>query len=764
MANLVIVESPTKVGPIKKYLGSNYKVIASKGHLRDLPKSSLGIDIENGFDAHYINIRGKGDLIKEIKKEAKNAKKVFLATDPDREGEAIAWHLATVLGIPVEKTLRVGFNEITPTVVKAAIKEPRNIDMNLVNSQQTRRLLDRIVGYKISPLLWKTVKSGLSAGRVQSVATRIIVERENEINAFVPVEYWTIEADLQNADGKSIATRFFGDENGKIKLSCEADANKVLDAIRSGSFSVKSVKKADKQKLPAPPFTTSTLQQEAANKLGFQSARTMRVAQELYEGINLGTELGGVQGLITYMRTDSLRISDEAQSAAKAFIVEKYGEEYAPKTPRKFKANKGSQDAHEAIRPSDVTLTPAMIRRALTPDQYKLYKLIWERFVASQMQSAKLHTITADFENNGYIFRASGYTVAFQGYMAVHEATEEISASSDDVAIVKDIRIPNLSNGEKLDLTSVTPEKHFTEAPPRYTEASLIKFLEDKGIGRPSTYTPIITTIIARNYVRREGKVLVPTQLGTLTTKIMEENFKDVVDYRFTANMETALDKIEAGSLEYVDVLDDFWKGFKVDLANAEEKIGSVEVKLLVEETDIICDKCGAKMVVRSGKFGKFAACPNFPKCRNTKPLVSETEKQETEEKKEPKKEIIADFKCEKCGSDMVLRNSRYGSFYACSKYPECKFIKTKVKELDVPCPKCGGKVITKYGRSKTVFYSCESYPRCDFSSWDMPTIESCPDCGKVLFRKKGKNLLVCADKECGYKRECEPLKEQTEE
>lgn len=761
MANLVIVESPTKVGPIKKYLGSNYKVMASKGHLRDLPKSSLGVDIENGFDAHYINIRGKGDLIKEIKKEAKNAKKVFLATDPDREGEAIAWHLANVLGIPVEKTLRVGFNEITPTVVKAAIKEPRNIDMNLVNSQQTRRILDRIVGYKISPLLWKTVKSGLSAGRVQSVATRIIVDRENEISAFNPEEYWTIESVLSNKDGKSFSVRFFGDENGKIKLSSEEDANKVLEAVKNGQFTVKSIKKSDRQKLPAPPFTTSTLQQEAANKLSFQSARTMRVAQELYEGVNIGSELGGVQGLITYMRTDSLRISDEAQAAAKEFIVEKYGEEYAPKTFRKFKAGKSAQDAHEAIRPSKVDLTPALVRKFLTPDQYKLYKLIWERFVASQMQSAKLNTITADFVNNGYVFRASGYSVAFQGYMAVYEATEEQRVSNDEVAEIKDIRIPELKNGEALDMLSVTPEKHFTEAPPRYTEASLIKFLEEKGIGRPSTYTPIITTIIARNYVRREGKALLPTQLGTLTTKIMEENFYDIIDYKFTANMETSLDKIEDGKLEYIDVLSSFWKNFEEDLKKAEEKISSKEIKIPVEETDIICDKCGAKMVVRTGKFGKFAACPNFPKCRNTKPLTPVEEVKEKEENVKENKVEIAPFKCEKCGSDMVLRSSKYGTFYACSKYPECKFIKTKTKELDVPCPTCGAKVITKYGKKKTVFYSCENYPKCDFSSWDMPTNEHCPDCGKVLFRKKGKNILVCAEKGCGFKKDAEPIEEQ---
>lgn len=756
MANLVIVESPTKIGPIKKYLGSNYKVIASKGHVRDLPKSSLGVDIENDFNAHYINIRGKGDLIKEIKKEAKNAKKVFLATDPDREGEAIAWHLSQALGIPEEKTLRVSFNEITPSVVKSSIKEPRNIDMNLVNSQQTRRILDRIVGYKISPLLWKTVKSGLSAGRVQSVATRIIVERENEIRAFVPEEYWTIEAALENKEGKSFSVRFYGDENGKIKLKNENDARTVTDAVKGKAFCAKSVKRSQKQKLPAPPFTTSTMQQEASHKLGFQSARIMRVAQELYEGVNIGPELGGVQGLITYMRTDSLRISDDAQSAAKELILEKYGEEYLPRTARKYRSRAGAQDAHEAIRPSKVELMPAMIKKYLTSDQYKLYKLIWERFVASQMQSAKLNTITADFACGKYIFRTSGYSVAFKGYMAVYEATEEIKAASDDVAEVKDIRIPELDEGEELSAEDIVSAKHFTEPPPRYNEASLIKFLEEKGIGRPSTYTPIITTIVARNYVARDGRSLVPTQLGELTTKIMEDNFKDIVDYRFTASMETDLDEIESGKRSMSDVLDEFWKDFSGELAEAEKKIGSANIEIPVEETDIICEKCGSKMIVKTGRFGKFAACPNYPTCKNTKPLVSA-------EQKEPKKEIVADFKCEKCGADMVLRTSRYGSFYACSNYPACKFIKQKTKELDVPCPKCGGKLLTKYGKRKTVFYSCENYPKCDFSSWDMPTNEKCPVCGSILYRKKGKNLLACAEKGCGYKREAEEINTEQE-
>lgn len=755
MANLVIVESPTKVGPIKKYLGSNYKVVASKGHLRDLPKSTLGIDIENGFDAHYINIRGKGDLIKEIKKEAKGAKKIFFATDPDREGEAIAWHLSNVLGIPVEKTLRVSFNEITPTAVKASIKEPRSIDMDLVNSQQTRRLLDRIVGYKISPLLWRTVKSGLSAGRVQSVATRIIVERENEINAFVPEEYWTLEAALRSSDGVEFSARFWGDASGRVKVTCGEQAQEIARRAQSGEFVVRGVKRAEKQKAPAPPFTTSTMQQEAANKLGFRSARTMKVAQELYEGVNLGSELGGVQGLITYMRTDSLRVSTEAQAAARDFIAERYGEEYLPKTARRFKTGKGAQDAHEAIRPSKVELTPALIKKSLTPDQYKLYKLVWERFVASQMQSARLNTVSADFESGGCIFRASGYNIAFGGYMAVYEATEEQRGSGDEVALVRDIKLPDLKTGDRLGLVSIDPERHFTEAPPRYTEATLIKFLEEKGIGRPSTYTPIITTIIARNYVSRDGKALVPTQLGILTTKIMEENFGDIVDYRFTANLETGLDRIESGELDYIEFLNEFWGKFKEDFESAEQRIGTEEISVPVEETDIICEKCGAKMIVKTGRFGKFAACPNFPTCRNTKPLVSEkgTDGSETASDGGEQANGEPAPKCERCGSDMVLRSSRYGTFWACSKYPECKFIKTRSKELSTPCPKCGGKIVTKYGKRRNAFYSCENYPSCDFSSWDMPTDEVCPDCGGMLFSKKGKSLLYCADKACGYKR-----------
>ncbi len=761
MANLVIVESPSKASTIKSYLGSNYKVIASKGHVRDLPKSSLGVDLENNFEAHYINIRGKGDLIREIRKEAKAANKVFLATDPDREGEAISWHLAVALGIPVENTLRVSFNEITKTAVKAAIKTPRQIDMNLVNAQQARRILDRIVGYKISPFLWKNIRSGLSAGRVQSVATRMIVEREEEIRAFVPVEYWTVDAHLLSADGNEFAVRFYGDANGRIKLHCEDDAMKIVNAVKGKDFSVVSVKKSKRKKMPAPPFTTSTMQQEAARKLGFQSQRIMRIAQELYEGVNIGAENGGVQGLITYMRTDSLRVSADAQTEAREYITEKYGENYAPATPRVYKARAGAQDAHEAIRPTRVGIEPAKIKKYLTSDQFKLYKLIWERFIASQMESAVLATVSADFESAGYIFRTSGYTVEFQGYMAVYEESEKESrVSADEVHEQKNIRFPALCEGERVRYAAIQPDKHFTEPPARYSEASLVEDLEKMGIGRPSTFATIIATIIARNYVKREGgRTLVPTPTGELTNRLMKESFPDIVDYQFTAQMETDLDGIENGKTSMDAVLADFWRDFEKELERASEKIKTEEIEVPVEETDIICDKCGSRMIVKNGRFGKFAACPNYPTCRNTKPLTtpSNTEEEETAAEKKP---IVADFKCEKCGADMVQRSGKYGTFFACSRYPECNFTKQKTRDIGVPCPKCGSKIVMKNGRNKTVFYSCEKYPECDFSSWDLPVAEHCPDCGGLLFRKKGQAMLVCHNKECGFKKAIETEKE----
>ena len=756
MANLVIVESPSKASTIKSYLGSNYKVIASKGHVRDLPKSSLGVDIENGFEPHYINIRGKGDLIKDIRKEAKNAGKVFLATDPDREGEAISWHLAQALGIPVEETLRVTFNEVTKTAVKAAIKEPRRIDMNLVDAQQARRILDRIVGYKISPFLWKNVRSGLSAGRVQSVATRIICEREEEIRAFVPVEYWTIDATLATLDDKEFNVRFYGNKKGRIKLSSAEDAQKVLGAVSGSPFSVSSVKTAKKKKLPAPPFTTSTMQQEAAKKLGFQSQKIMKVAQELYEGINIGSENGGVQGLITYMRTDSLRVSNDAMAEAKSYIADKYGDSYCPATPRIYKSRASAQDAHEAIRPSRVGIEPLKIRKYLTNDQFKLYKLIWERFVASQMESALLSTVTVDCESASYIFRASGYTVDFQGYMAVYEESEDDTKQNfDEVSEQKNIRLPALKENDALKTVSINPDKHFTEPPARYNDASLVKFLEEMGIGRPSTFATIISTIISRNYVKREGKSLVPTPTGELTNKLMIESFPDIVNYKFTAEMENDLDSIEQGGVDMKRVLESFWQGFEKELSEADEKIKGAELDVPVEETDIICDKCGSKMIVKNGRFGKFAACPNYPQCKNTKPLTTPEQSEQKE-----KKQIVADFKCELCGADMIQRNGRYGSFFACSRFPACSFTKQKTKDIGVPCPKCGSKIVMKNGKNKTVFYSCEKYPTCDFSSWDMPTNEKCPECGEILYRKKGQSIIFCHSKSCGFKKEAEDVED----
>ena len=743
MTNLVIVESPAKINTIKSYLGSNYKIMASKGHVRDLPKSTLGIDIENNFEPHYINIRGKGDLIKELRKEAKNADRVFLATDPDREGEAISWHLAAALAIPPEKIKRITFNELTKTTIKESVKKPRDIDIDLVNAQQTRRILDRIVGYKLSPFLWKTVKSGLSAGRVQSVATKIIVERENEILAFVAQEYWTVDAVLHHGN-KDFTAHYFGsaDTKAKVELSCEADAMKIKADCDGQPFVCAELKKGSRNKSPAPPFITSTLQQEASKKLNFQSQRTMRVAQELYEGINLGHENGGVQGLITYMRTDSLRIAQEAQNAAREYITAQYGSEYCPASPRVYSAKANAQDAHEAIRPSKVTLEPDKIKKMLSTDQYKLYKLIWNRFVASQMSSAVLSTVSAEFTCKNHLFKASGYTVQFKGYMAVYEETADTPDKEREVVF------PELKKNDMISLKEVLPEQHFTEPPPRYTEASLIKFLEEKGIGRPSTFATIITTIISRGYVKREGKTLRPTELGVITTKLMNSSFPDIVDYKFTASMETKLDEIENGSATMLDTLKEFYSSFEKELEEAEKTVSKEKYEAPVEETDIICEKCGSRMIIKNGRYGKFAACPNYPACKNTKQL-NKPAQNDTEKPLE-----IAPFKCELCGSDMVLRQGRYGTFYACSRYPECKFTKQKVKSLGVSCPKCGKDIVMKHGKNKSVFYSCSGYPDCDFSSWDLPLNEKCPKCGGMLYFKKGRSLIVCKTEGCDYKRE----------
>ncbi len=762
MPNLVIVESPTKAGTIKSYLGSGYKVIASKGHVRDLPKSKLGVDIEDNFKTHYINIRGKGPLINELKKEAKAADRVFLATDPDREGEAISWHLAAALGLSLENTKRVTFNEITKTAVKTAIKNPRIIDMDLVNAQQTRRILDRIVGYKLSPFLWKTIRSGLSAGRVQSVAARIIVEREEEIRAFIPAEYWTIDCLLRTEKNESLKAKFYGDINGKIELCNENEALQVYNAVKNGLFSVRSLKKATRQKNPSPPFITSTLQQEASRKLGFHSQRIMKVAQELYEGVNIGSERGGVQGLITYMRTDSARISEEAAAAAKEYISQKFGLNYIPPSARIYKSKSTAQDAHEAIRPSNILYEPDAIKKFLTNDQYKLYKLIWSRFTSSQMASAELDTVAADILCSGYVFRASGYTIKFNGYLAVYDDNEGGSVSDNGTGetgndIMEKTELPELKEGSPLSADKITPNRHFTEPPPRYTEASLIKFLEEKGIGRPSTYTPIITTIIARGYAEREGKALKPTPLGEITTKLMKEYFSDVVDYEFTAQMESNLDDIEHAQNDMNSVLNDFYKNFEKSLQLAENSVVKGDIEIPSEETDLICEKCGRQMVIKSGRYGRFAACPGYPECKNTKPLAADGSIAVPSEGEK------TDIKCELCGSEMVLKTGRYGHFLACSKYPECKNTKKILKETGVLCPVCGGKILTKKSK-KSVFYSCENYKTCNFSSWDLPLDEKCPACGQMLFSKKGKNQIVCHNKDCGYKRNTESKDDITAE
>ena len=736
---LVIIESPYKAPAINSYLGKEYKVMASVGHVRDLPKSTLGVDTDHDFAVKYINIKGKSDIINQLKKEVKNADKVYFATDPDREGEAISWHLATVLGIKPEEANRVTFNDITKKTVLAGMEHPRAIDMNLVNSQQARRILDRIVGYKISPYLWKTVRSGLSAGRVQSVATRIIVEREAEIKAFVPKEYWTIEATLKTPKRAKITAKFFGDKNGKIELACEDDAKKVTDACENGEFIVSASEVTKKHRSPNPPFITSTLQQEASKRLGFQSKRTMLVAQELYEGINLGTENGGTHGLITYMRTDSLRVSDEAAEAAKDFIISKYGSDCYPSKRRVFKSNASAQDAHEAIRPADLTLPPERVKGTLSSDQYKLYKLIWDRFIASQMKNAELEVLSADISCGEYIFKSSEYVVSFKGYMLAYDDTGDEAQPKT--------KLPELSAGDRLTKEALDSKQNFTDPPAHYTEGSLIKFLEEKGIGRPSTYAQTITTIVQRGYVKREKKALVSTPLGEATVKLMKKNFPEIVDYKFTASVEEDLDKIARGEETMREVLGDFYGDFSKTLEKAQESIKDNKVKIPDEESDIICEKCGRKMVIKHGRFGTFAACPGYPECKNTKAI---DKKGNVMEKKteEPEK---TDMKCEKCGGDIVIRSSSYGRFYACSNFPKCRYTKAILEPIGVKCPKCGGDIVKAYGKKKNLYYRCEKYPECDFSSWDLPTAEKCPKCGKMLFEKKGKGLY-CADAACGYK------------
>ena len=737
--NLVIIESPYKVPTIKNYLGSSYRVVASNGHLRDLPKSRLGVYPDDGFKVDYINIRGKGDVVKKLRLEAKEADRVFFATDPDREGEAISWHLASVLDIDPSDAKRVCFNELTKNAIRTAIKEPRSIDMNLVDSQQARRILDRLVGYKLSPLLWKKVHSGLSAGRVQSVATRAIVEREREIRAFVPEEYWTVGAVLISRDGARLTVHFYGDNDGKKELHTGAEANEIVSAIKGRDFTVTSVKKSVRVRAPMPPFTTSTLQQEASKKLGFRSKKIMQVAQELYEGINVGQQFGGTQGLITYMRTDSLRVSDDAAASAAKYIEEKYGKNCLPSEPRVYRSKGKIQDAHEAIRPSNFLLEPDLIKDRLSPDQLKLYTLIWNRFMASQMASAVYDTINAEMLCSGYIFRASGSTLRFPGFLSEYGAVDDEENKT----------LPDLSEGERLRCEKTLCDQHFTEPPARFSEGTLIKFFEENGIGRPSTYTPTITTIIDRGYVERDGKFLRPTELGEITNDIMVRNFPDIVDYDFTAHLEESLDAVAGGEKDMLSVLKEFYGDFEKELGAAENSLADDEVRLPQEQTDIICDKCGAVMVIRQGRFGRFAACPNYPTCKNTKPIDKDGN---LVEKKSEEPQYVEGENCPNCGSRLVMRQGRFGDFIACSNYPTCRYTREILHPIGVPCPNCGGEVVTRINKKGGTYYGCANYPDCKFISWDKPLTEKCPICGSYLTESKN-GTLVCSDKKCGYRK-----------
>lgn len=683
---LVIVESPAKAKTIGKFLGSKYKVVASNGHVRDLPKSQLGVKVEQNFEPKYITLRGRGDVLERIRKEAKSAEKVFLATDPDREGEAISWHLAQVLNLDEKSKCRIVFNEITSNAVKNSIKGARAIDMRLVNAQQARRILDRLVGYEISPILWRKVRKGLSAGRVQSVATRIICDREGEIRDFVPEEYWNISAKLRELNNKkTFDAKYYGENGTKRDLCNEADTKEVLARIQDQLFTITEVKEGVKSRHPAPPFTTSSLQQEASRKLGFTTKRTMMIAQQLYEGIDVGGK--GAVGLISYIRTDSVRIASEAQQAARAYIGERFGNVYVPEKPNFYKGRDGAQDAHEAIRPTSVDHEPAAIKDRLTSEQFRLYKLIYERFLASQMTDATFATTQVALDCAGATFRANGIRTIFDGFTVIY-------TEGRDDAQEKETSLPELTTGETCKAEKIDNEQKFTQPPPRYTEATLVKALEEKGIGRPSTYSPTISTIVERGYIAREKKQLVPTELGFVVNRFMMDNFDEIVDVQFTAGMENQLDDVEEDKVGWADVLGKFYGPFHKKVEVALEK--APPEKIPDEVSDVVCEKCGAMMVYKIGRFGKFLACPNFPTCRNTKAIV---------------------------------------------------------EKIDVPCPKCGAALIKRKSKRGKAFYGCERYPECDFVSWDKPTNIPCPQCGGMMVQKIGQNgsYIACINKECGY-------------
>lgn len=690
MSKLVIVESPAKAHTIQKYLGSDYEVLASMGHVRDLPASRLSVDVKNDFAPNYENIKGKGELIKKLRNEAKKSDYVYLATDPDREGEAISWHLAQLLKLDETEQNRVTFNEITKSGIKYGMEHPRCIDQQLVDAQQARRVLDRIVGYEISPFLWKKIRKGLSAGRVQSVAVRLIVDREDEIRAFTPEEYWTLEALLakQGAKTKPFTAKYYGTGGKKCEITSEEQANALKAAAEKEPFLIKSIKTGTRQKNPAPPFITSTLQQDASRRYGFQAKRTMKVAQELYEGINL-PDMGAV-GLITYMRTDSLRISDEALSAAHDYIKRTYGDSYALAKPRTFRSKSNAQDGHEAIRPTMIELSPMKIKDSLSADQFKLYKLVWERFIASQMAACVQDTVSADITAGEHLFKASGFSVRFDGYTRLYTETQDNDEEQGT-------NLPRLEEGEQLNLKELKPGQHFTQPPPRYTEATLIRELEENGIGRPSTYAPTLSTILQRGYVEREGKALKPTIVGETVTRLMKEQFGKIVDVKFTAEMEKELDEVEEGKTEWVGMMHHFYDDFTEMLQSAEKNMEGTKMKIPDEETDIVCELCGRKMVVRHGKYGKFLACPGFPECKNTKTLQQETP----------------------------------GS-----------------------CPRCGKKVLAKKSKTGRTYYGCEDNPKCGFMTWDIPLAEKCPQCGSSLFKTTGRvKMIHCLKEGCGYEK-----------
>ncbi|NMA33728.1 MAG: type I DNA topoisomerase [Clostridiaceae bacterium] len=692
--NLVIVESPAKANTISKFLGKDYKIVASVGHVRDLPKSQMGVDIENDFEPRYITIRGKGDIISKLRKEAKNSKKILLATDPDREGEAISWHLAQLLDVDENAECRITFNEITKNAVRNAIKQPRKINMDLVDAQQARRVLDRIVGYKISPLLWRKVRKGLSAGRVQSVAARLVCDREEEIEKFIPDEYWTVTALLHKKKStRTFEAKFYGRMDQKIELKNEEQVREILKQLEGKDYIVHRVKYGEKKKTAPAPFTTSTLQQEASRKLGFPTKKTMMIAQQLYEGLEVKGH--GSVGLVTYIRTDSTRISAEAQQTAKEYINSNYGDKYLPNEPRVYKNRSASQDAHEAIRPTNVDLTPASIKGSLTSDQYRLYNLIWSRFIASQMASAVYDTIAADILAGDLLFKANGSKLKFDGYLAVYTEGRDEDSKEDD-ARENEVSIPDLEQDEILMLKKIEDKQRFTQPPQRYTEATLVKALEEKGIGRPSTYAPIITTILARGYAVKEKKFLVPTELGRIVNELMKSNFREIVDVQFTAQMEQKLDDVEEGTKKWVEVMKEFYEPFAKTLKEAESRIENIEIP--DEVTDVICEKCGRNMVIKMGRYGKFLACPGFPECRNAKPIL---------------------------------------------------------EEAGVNCPLCGGRVLIKKTKTKKSYLGCENYPECNFMSWDMPSGEMCPECGNFMVKKySGKKLtLVCSNEKCGFKK-----------